>query len=136
MPAAPDDQDSAPRTGVEPAARPLLIPRRESFALARAAGLTLIAAHTRAGYAPDRGDASHLAAKPEVAARIAWLQVQRSKAAASDTEAAIVRLLDMADGADLSTAAGIREAREALDEARRLYADLRKLRALADAAAA
>jgi hypothetical protein len=130
-----DDQDTAPSASPEDGARPLADSRREAFALARAAGLSRIGAYRRAGYAPFRQAASRLARKPEVAARIAWLQAQEAKATGSDTETAIVRLLEMADGADLTTATGIREAREALAEARRVYIELRRLRAAADGSA-
>jgi hypothetical protein len=96
--------------------------------------MTQVAAYERAGYKRSRQAASNLAKKPVVAARIAWLVDQAAKATASDSETAIVRLLDMADAADLSTAAGVRDAREALEEAWRRYGELCRSRAVSDAA--
>lgn len=113
---------------------PLRNLRREAFAQARAAGLTGAAAHERAGYAGRRDGASHLNKKAEVAARIKWLKARSAGTVGSDSESTIVRLLDMADDADLSTAAGVREAREALEDAWRRYAELCKSRATADKA--
>ncbi|MBV8662943.1 MAG: hypothetical protein JO107_07555 [Hyphomicrobiales bacterium] len=114
------------------AALPLQNARWEAFALARAAGLSQLSAYVRAGYGAWRTAASRLAAKPKVADRIAWLKAQAAEAVGSDSETAIVRLLDMADAAELSTAAGIRAAREALEEAWRRYEELCRSRAAAD----
>jgi len=115
---------------------PLRNARREAFAQARAAGLNQTNAYERAGYKRSRQAASALAKRPPVAARIAWLVEQAVAAAGSDSETAIVRLLDMSDAADLTTAAGVREAREALEEAWRMYGELCRSRAVADAAGA
>jgi hypothetical protein len=113
-------------------ALPLLNAHWEAFAQARTGGLSQAAAYRRAGYKPSRQAASRLAAKAPVAARIAWLRAQATHAAGSDSETAIVRLLDMADAADLSTAAGAREARDSLEEAWRLYDELCRSRVEAD----
>jgi hypothetical protein len=113
---------------------PLRNARREAFSQARAAGLNQTNAYERAGYVRSRKAASDLAKKAPVAARIRWLRAQAAQAAGSDSESAIVRLLDMSDAADLTTAAGVREAREALEEAWRMYGELCISRALADSA--
>ncbi|HEY1930134.1 MAG TPA: hypothetical protein VGG92_21900 [Caulobacteraceae bacterium] len=113
---------------------PLRNARREAFAQARVAGLNQTNAYERAGYKRSRQAASDLAKEAPVAARIAWLRVQAAQAAGSDSESAIVRLLDMSDAADLTTAAGIREAREALEEAWRMYGELCRSRVAADQA--
>jgi hypothetical protein len=55
----------------------LLNPRHESFAKARAKGARLEDAYEEAGFAPDRGHASRLAARPEVAGRIAELRAEQ-----------------------------------------------------------
>ncbi|MBV8684994.1 MAG: hypothetical protein JO111_19135 [Caulobacteraceae bacterium] len=124
MPSSPEPHPSP--------ALPLRKSQWEAFAQAVVAGRTLVDAYEGAGYTRLYGAASHLAAKPAVARRIAWLKAPRDKAAGLDIETAIVRLLDMADAADLLTAAGVRDAREALEDAWRLYTELCRSRAAAD----
>ena len=134
MSPAPDAQTSPPSKSPNTGALPLRNSRWEAFAQRKAAGLNSAAAYRRSGYANNRKGASGLAKKPPVVARIAWLKAQAKQAAGSDSEFSIVRLLDMADAADLTTAAGVREAREALEQAWRLYVELCKTRTSVDAA--
>jgi phage terminase small subunit len=53
---------------------PLPVPRHEMFAQTLAKGTSQYNAYISAGYSPDRGGASRLAAKPSIKARVAHLQ--------------------------------------------------------------
>lgn len=68
---------------------PLKNARRERFCQELAKGSSKIAAYEAAGYKPDRGAATNLAAKPDVAARLAEL---KGRAA----EKAVVTVADIA----------------------------------------
>ncbi|HEY2050711.1 MAG TPA: hypothetical protein VGH03_15330 [Caulobacteraceae bacterium] len=103
---------------------PLADRRREAFARALAGGGSQNKAYVAAGYQPSRSAASRLANSAEVAARILALRAQANRAADADLEGAIVLLIDTAAHADLASAAGLREAREARLEALRLHAEL------------
>jgi hypothetical protein len=105
-------------------AAPLANPRREAFARSRAGGASRTRAYVEAGYRPSRPAASRLAKDPEVTARVAVIRAQAERAADAELEAAILVMLESAGRADLATAAGLREAREARLEARRLHAQL------------
>lgn len=59
----------------------LFDPRHEKFALAIAEGKTLEDAHKEAGYVPDRANASKLNNRPEVRARVRYLQEEAARAA-------------------------------------------------------
>jgi hypothetical protein len=103
---------------------PLADDRREAFARAFAGGASRTAAYARAGYLGGRSAASRLARRPEVAARVAALRRRAERMDEAEPEAAIVVLMEAAACADLTCAAGLREAREALLEARQLQGEL------------
>ncbi len=103
-------------------------PARETFAKRRAAGATQAAAYAAAGYAGGPGCANRLANRPEVAARVAFLRRQTGRAKMADLESTIIALLDLADAADCATPSGLREARLARIDARRLHVVLLKER--------
>jgi dienelactone hydrolase len=96
-------------------------PAWEIFAKRRAAGATQVAAYAAAGYAGGPRCANRLANRPEVAARVAFLRRQTGRGKMADLEATIVALLDLADAADCATPGGLREARLARIDARRLH---------------
>jgi hypothetical protein len=100
----------------------------EAFARALASGASQARAYVEAGYRPSRPAASRLAKRTKVAARVAALKAQAERAADAELEAAIMVMLESAGRADLTTAAGLREAREARLEARRLHAQLLEAR--------
>ena len=96
--------------------------RHEAFAVARARGARLFDAYEDAGFAHDRGHASRLAARQEVAERIAELRATRADEADASQQAVLAALLRLAKGAeDLKTPAVIREVRLTLVEAQRLF---------------
>ena len=100
-------------------------PRHEAFAQARAKGALLDDAYEDAGFAPGNGHASRLAKRPEVAERIAELRAEQSDIGAAGPRGVIATLLRLAEaGLTQGTAGGIKEARETLLEARRLYDNL------------
>ena len=107
---------------------PLALPRQEAFARAFAAGATKIGAYVQAGYRPNTSAASRLSKRLHVAARVLALRAQADRAAEAELESVIVFLLASAARADLTTAAGLREAREARLEAMRLHAELIEVR--------
>jgi hypothetical protein len=95
--------------------------QHETFALSRAAGATLDEAYEDAGYAYDRGHGSRLAARPEVAERIAELRALEAEEKPSGTASVVASLLRIAKTSeDLNSPAGIKEARLTLLEAHRL----------------
>ena len=107
---------------------PLAPPRWEAFAQVLAAGASKSRAYVEAGFKPSRPAASRLSKRPEVSARVAVLQGQAERAADAELEAAIAVMLESAERAELTTAAGLRQAREARLEARRLHAQLMEAR--------
>ena len=105
-------------------------PRHEAFAQARAKGATLDDAYEDAGFIPYPGHGCRLAQRHEVARRIAELRAAQGALAEANARAVIAVLLRIAQaGEDLASAAGIREARLTLLEARRLAAELAAARA-------
>jgi hypothetical protein len=109
---------------------PLALPRQEAFARAFAAGATKSGAYAQAGYRPNSSAASRLSKRAHVAARVLALRAQADRAAEAELESVIVLLLSSAARADLSTAAGLREAREARLEAMRLHGELMEERGM------
>ncbi len=103
-------------------------PGWEAFAQARVQGQTMTEAYLTAGYKPSRGAASRLNAKPPVRARIGELLIQREALRKARLEETIVALVAMADRADLTNGAGLKEARAARLEAHRLCALLTQRR--------
>ncbi len=97
-------------------------PRREAFARAVVRCGNLTVAYRQAGYIGGRGDASKMAARPPVAARIEEIARQREKIEGAGLEATIADLMAMAGAADaLNSAAACKEARIARLEAHRLW---------------
>jgi hypothetical protein len=97
-------------------------PRHEFFAQARAKGARLDDAYEDAGFVLNSGHPSRLARRPEVAARIAELRVQRNEANDISPQKVIATLLRMAKaGEDSENASLLREARLALLDAARVY---------------
>jgi phage terminase small subunit len=105
--------------------------RQEAFAQARAKGERLEDAYEDAGYTPARGNASRLAARPEVADRIAEIRAERGKPKILDHDTAIDLLmrthLDLRDSADHRV---LKEGRLCLAEAVRLTNEKKKERDL------
>jgi hypothetical protein len=100
-------------------------PRYETFAQARAKGALLEDAYELAGYVPGNSHASKLAQRPEVAERIGELRAELAGLADASPVALIAALLRVAKASeDLSSAAGVREARMTLLEVSRLNAAL------------
>jgi hypothetical protein len=100
---------------------PLIDPRHEAFAVARARGANRKAAYVEAGFAPHRSGGSKLAARTKVAARIAELEQEAEAMRQATVKETIVRLMGLAEAcAALKSAAGLKEAREARLEASRL----------------
>ena len=95
-------------------------PGWEAFAQGRARDLNMTDAYVAAGYKHSRGAGSRLNKKPEVKRRLAELLVQRAAIRAARIEETIVALVAMAEGADLKSGAGLKEARAARLEAHRL----------------
>jgi hypothetical protein len=63
--------------------------RRELFAQMRASGMTLTEAYEKAGYSPDMGNASNLAANDEIQARIRELTTKAAQKAIVTIESLI-----------------------------------------------
>ena len=100
-------------------------PRHEHFAQLRAEGLTLEDAYERAGFTPARGHASRLAAREDVAERIAELRKLQTDADLAERPKAIAMLMRFAEASmAFGTAAGVKEARLALLDAERLQREL------------
>jgi hypothetical protein len=106
-------------------------PRYESFAQAQAKAARLDEAYEDAGFVLNKGHSSRLARRPEVAARIAELRVQRNEAEDASPQKVIATLLRMAKAGEGSENASLlKEARLALLDAARLHgvvADARRL---------
>jgi hypothetical protein len=100
-------------------------PRHEAFAQARAKGAVLEDAFEDAGFAPDRGHASRLAARDEVAERIAELKAEQAEIDGASTRSVIAALLRLAEGGQkLESPAALKEVRLALLDAQRLVHEL------------
>jgi hypothetical protein len=97
-------------------------PDWEAFVQARARGLAVTEAWRAAGHKRSRGDRRRLYRAPEVNRRLAELLVQREALRKAHMEETIEALVAMAEGADLKTGVGIKEARAARLEAHRLSA--------------
>ena len=95
-------------------------PRWEAFVQQRADGLNVTDAYVAAGHKRNRGAGSRVAKEPEVVKRLAELLIQREALCKARIEETIVALVAMAEGADLKSGAGIKEARAARLEAHRL----------------
>jgi hypothetical protein len=105
-------------------------PRHEAFAQARAKGATLDDAYEDAGFVPGRGHGHRLAHRDEIAKRIAELRAAQGALTQANAQAVIAALLRIAAaGENLANAAGIKEARVTLLEARRLSGELAAARA-------
>lgn len=99
--------------------------RYEAFAQARASGALLEDAYEDAGFAPDRGHASRLAAREEVAARIAEIKAELADLDGASTRNVIAALLRAAEGGRaLEGPAALKEVRLALLDAQRLHAEM------------
>jgi hypothetical protein len=106
----------------DPGARRLVNPRYEAFAWALACGASRTDAYERAGYRRNRFSASALARRPEVAARIAWLEARERAIAQAAPEPTLVALLSLVDaGRRATSAACARETRLTLLAARDLH---------------
>ena len=104
-------------------------PRYEAFAKTRAKGARLDDAYEDAGFAPGKGHASRLAARPEVAERIAELRAagaDRNMINAADIATSLMRLAKAAEA--LATPAGFKEARELMLVAQRLHGEIAERR--------
>ncbi len=121
-------QDPVKKEAPAPGWAPFADPKWEAFARHRARGLSAAAADREAGFKRSRGAAGGLARRPEVKARVAFLIEENRLAQAAALGPMIGRLLDVADAADCATPSGLREARLARLEARRLYVRLLKER--------
>jgi hypothetical protein len=100
-------------------------PRHEAFAQARAKGARLDDAYEAAGYVLAKGHSSRMAARPEVAERIAELRALQADEEAVSLPAVIAALMRIAKaGAASENPAKLKEARLALVDAARLEADL------------
>jgi hypothetical protein len=97
-------------------------PDWEAFAQARARGETVTQAWRSAGGKRSRGDRRRIGRRPPLTRRLAELHLQREALRKAHMEETIEALVAMADGADLTTGVGIREARAARLEAHRLSA--------------
>ena len=95
-------------------------PGWEAFVQGRVRGLTITDAYVAAGHKRSRGAANRLDRLPQVEKRLAERLIQRQALGKAQTEETIVALVAMAEGADLKSGAGIREARVARLEAHRL----------------
>jgi hypothetical protein len=105
-------------------------PRHEAFAQARAKGATLDDAYEDAGYVPSAGHGCRLAQRDDVARRIAELRAAQGALTAAGSRSVIAALLRIAAaGESLGHAAGMKEARLTLIEARRLAGELAAARA-------
>jgi hypothetical protein len=100
--------------------------RHEHFASCRAQDVPLREAYMLAGYKPDKGHPSRLAARPDIVRRIAELRSEHTDTRWADRPSVISALLEVARRAlDQSTPAGAREARLAYLEASRLHEEFR-----------
>jgi len=95
-------------------------PGWEAFAQGRARGLNMTNAYVAAGYKHSRGAASRVNGKPLVKKRLEELLIQREALRKARLEETIVALVALAEGADLKSGAGVKEARAARLEAHRL----------------
>jgi hypothetical protein len=100
----------------------------EAFVQARARGSSVTEAWQGAGGERSRGDRRRIHRIPEVDRRLAELLVQREALRKAHMEETIGALVAMAEGADLKTGVGLREARAARLEAHRLSALLARRR--------
>ena len=103
-------------------------PGWEAFVQERADGLDITGAYVAAGHKRNRGAGSRVAKEPEVVKRLAQLLIQREALCKARLEETIAALVAMAEGADLKSGAGIKEARAARLEAHRLNGLLAKRR--------
>ena len=97
-------------------------PGWEAFAQARARGVAVTQAWQAAGHKRSRGDRRRIGRTPQVNRRLAELHLQREALRKAHMEETIEALVAMAEGADLKTGVGLKEARAARLEAHRLSA--------------
>ena len=96
-------------------------PKHEAFAQARAKGTYLEDAYEIAGFRPGRGHASRLAARADVAERIAELRAAHHLASDASIVTVINTLLRMVEDSEaLATPAGLKERRLTLLKAMKL----------------
>ena len=96
-------------------------PRHERFAQLRAEGTRLDEAYELAGFVPDRGHPSRLAAREDMIARVAELRAARADERKAEPPALIAALLEVAQASlALNSPAGVKEARLALLDVWRL----------------
>ena len=88
-------------------------------------------AYERAGYAPDRGHASRLAAREDVRERIFDIRLNHTDVLTAERPRVIEALMALADQSRaIRTPEGMRQAREALLAAARLQAELAEARTI------
>ena len=97
-------------------------PGWEAFAQARARGVAVTQAWQAAGVKRSRGARRRIERSPQINRRLAELLLQREALRKAQMEETIEALVAMAEGADLKTGVGIKEARAARLEAHRLSA--------------
>jgi len=106
--------------------------RQEAFAQARAKGAGLEDAYEDAGYTPCHRNASHMAARPEVAERIAELRAEREITPKRLDHDTVISFLmhNYVEWKDTSDPRIMKEARIGLLEALRVTNEKNSLRAL------
>ena len=103
--------------------------RWEAFAVARAKGAGLGATYEDAGFVVGSGNASKLAQRSEVVARIAELRDKLAVGQDASPQAIVAALVRMARaGEALKSAEGLKEARLHLMEAHRIQSGLSRAR--------
>ncbi|MBV8593758.1 MAG: hypothetical protein JOZ27_05610 [Caulobacteraceae bacterium] len=112
--------------------------RHEAFAEFRARGETLDDAYELAGYERGRGHGARLAAKPEIAARIAELEAElkierenleaeREALCGADLKQTLLTMLRLAKASEMvGTPAALKEAAELAMAAHKLYVQWEK----------
>jgi hypothetical protein len=99
--------------------------RHEAFAVLLAHGVTLGSAYESAGFAPDKGHPSRLAARADISTRVAEIRgefTDTSFATKPETISALLKLARRALKAEY--ASGFKEARLAFLDASRLYDEM------------
>ena len=105
--------------------------RYEAFAVARAKGAGLGAAYEEAGFVGGSGNASKLAGRPDIAARVAELRDELAVGQGASPQAIVAALMRMARACEeLKSAEGLKEARLHLMEAHKIQSRLSKARHL------
>jgi len=100
--------------------------RHEAFAQARARGARVEEAYEDAGFTPGNDHGARLAARAEVAQRIAELRAQQAGMEEASTPAVIAALLRVVKGAEAATTPA------AMREIRLILLDIDRLRAISE----